>query len=128
MSRRFFLGESLPENQIGSVLPPGNGYDSSAPGGIARKWGFAINGPLNASRMGMRSVERLNCAADMQAAIPMMPVRDPEYIAKTRQFAQQYTSSAKPVGVRWWAAGGARPIQPMLQGPDDPLPPLVDDN
>jgi hypothetical protein len=114
MSRRYFLGKQL-EN--------GDGYSSSMPGGMARKWGYVINGPLNASRMGLRGVERLNVAADMNAQ-----ARDPEYLAKTARFTNMFTSSAVPVGERWWAAGGARPIQPVLQEPGEPLPPLVDDN
>jgi hypothetical protein len=123
MSVRYFPGQPWDPSRK-------NGYESSFPGGVALRWGQAINAPIARNRRGepLRRVEVVNAAADMQYSLAMAPVADPEYAAKTAQFTDNYTSSPVPRGTRWWNAGGLRPIQPVLQHPDDPLPPLVYDN
>lgn len=123
MSVRYFPGQPW-DTQVR------NGYESSFPGGVALRWGSAINSPVARDRRGnlLRRVEVVNAAADMQYSLAMAPVKDTEYATKTAQFTDNYTSSPVPRGTRWWSAGGMRPIQPVMQSPDEPLPPLVYDN
>jgi hypothetical protein len=123
MSVRFFPGQEFDRSKQNR-----NGYESSFPGGVCARYGHVINNPLSASRAGLSRIQLINAAADLDVSLRMAPVNDPEYRAKTDRFKQMFTSSAVPVGVRWWFAGGNQPVQPVLQDPSHPLPPVVYDN
>lgn len=104
------------------------GYESCSPAGALYRDARALMSPIAASRLNLHGVQRLNIAADTAACARLLPTQERQYRQWAAEFAEQFTSSAVPRGERWWAPGGARPVQPVLQTPGAPEPPLVDDN
>jgi len=122
MSNRFFIGSSI-EGGDGR-----SSYDSCAPAGQLRRYSQAMMSPIMPSRMGMKPAQILNMIEDVEASCKMLGTDEQEAVVNIRAIHDNYATPGTRYGSRWWAPGGALPVQPAMQAPGDPVPPEVHDN